>query len=104
MTIKSLNITQALNNARSLIQSDQPLSPIGKAALQVLIDAAALLTQRGSATSNNSSLPPAMDPNRPRKRRSQSKGQKRQPGGQKGPKGSTLKRVDQPGYCRGYPD
>lgn len=55
-----------------------------------------MLTQRGNANSNNSSLPPAMDPNRSRKRRSQSKGEKRKPGGQKGHKGSTLKRVDQP--------
>ena len=96
MTIKSLNITQALSEARSLIQSDEPLSKTEKSAIQVLIDAVVLLTNRVNTNSGNSSIPPAMDPNRPRKRRSQSKGKKRKPGGQKGHKGSTLKKVEHP--------
>ena len=96
MSIKGLNVTQALREAQILIQSDQPLSASGKATLQVLIDAVTLLIQRENTNSGNSSVPPAMDPNRPRKRRSQSKGQKRKPGGQKGHKGSTLKRVEHP--------
>ena len=79
-----------------LIQSNKPLSQAGKAVIQTLIDAITLFTQRESTNSGNSSVPPMMDPNRPRKRRSQSKGNKRKPGGQKGHKGCTLKRVEHP--------
>jgi transposase len=95
ITVKSLNVSQAVLKANELLKDEKSLSESAKSTIQTLIDAVTLLSTRLGMNSNNSSIPPSMDPNRARKKR-QSKGIKRKPGGQNGHKGTTLKKVDNP--------
>ena len=50
----------------------------------------------GKKNSNNSSMPPSQDPNRPKPNQSLRKASGKKPGGQKGRLGSTLKRISTP--------
>lgn len=95
ITVKSLNVSQAVKNAMSLLESNASLSPEDQSTIQTLIDAVNLLSNRLGINSTNSSKPPSQDTNRVRKK-TQSKGVARKPGAQEGHKGSTLKRIDNP--------
>lgn len=72
------------------------LSESDRRTIQALIDAVTVLSNRLSTDSSNSSIPPSLDPNRPRDTKRQSPGEKRKPGAQQGHAGTTLKRVHNP--------
>jgi transposase len=93
----SLNISQTVCDAEQLLMREEQLSEPARVTIQSLIDAVTLLSNRLKTDSSNSSLPPSLDPNRPRHtKQRQSAGGKRKPGAQKGHKGTTLKRVSNP--------
>lgn len=96
MTTTSLNISQAVCDAEQLLLREVLLSASDRATIQSLIDAVTLLSNRLGTDSSNSSIPPSLDPNRPRHVRRQSPGEMRKPGAQKGHKGATLKKVSKP--------
>ena len=95
MTIENINFTAAIKNIRALIKKDKNISPALVAAIELILMINAILLNQKNLNSRNSSKPPSQDPNRPRKI-PKDKEAKRKPGGQKGHKRSTLKKVDNP--------
>ena len=96
LTRTPLNITQTIIDAEQLLSREVALSASDRAIIQTLIEAVTALSNRLGTDSSNSSIPPSLDPNRPRGKRKQSPGEKRKPGAQKGHEGTTLKRVNTP--------
>lgn len=92
----SLNIFQTIGDAEQLLLREVQLSASDRGTIRMLIDAVTMLTNRLKTDSSNSSMPPSLDPNRPRDSKKQSPGERRKPGGQEGHKGNTLKRVSNP--------
>jgi len=95
-TKTSLNVFQTVSDGQQLLISEEQLSASVRGTIQALIDVVMVLSNRLSTNSSNSSIPPSLDPNRPRDTRRQSPGEKRKPGAQKGHEGTTLKRVANP--------
>lgn len=93
MKIDSIDVETAITNARQLIENEAELSPALRSALEILLLLVTLLMHRLGLNSNNSSKPPASDPNRKKKSRSRSN---KLTGGQKGHIGTTLVKVDDP--------
>ena len=94
MTVENIDVSAAVEKIRSLLKEEKNLSPSFKASVELLILVVSLLTNRLGRNSRNSSLPPSQDPHR--KKKIKSKGDKRKPGGQKGHKGSTLEKINNP--------
>ena len=94
MTLKSINIEEAVARVRQLLADESGLSPALRAAIEVILLLVALLVERVGITSRNSSLPPSQDPNRPKKSRQNTEGKK--PGGQPGHKGHYLALTEHP--------
>jgi len=92
----SLNIFQTIGDAEQLLLREVQLSASDRATIRTLIDAVTMLSNRLKTDSSNSSIPPSLDPNRPRDSKEQRPGERRKPGGQEGHKGNTLKRVSNP--------
>jgi transposase len=84
-----------------MLMGEMVLSNDHRAIVRALIDAITLLSNRLNSDSSNSSLPPSLDPNRPRHVRKQSVGEKRKPGAQPGHEGWTFKRVPNPNAVHG---
>ena len=94
MKIEDIDVDSSINAVKELLKQEKDLSPALRSALEVLLILVALLVNRVSLNSKNSSKPPSTDPNR---KKSSKKGTgHRQPGGQKGHNGTTLKPVDDP--------
>ena len=94
MKIEGIDVDAAINSVKSLLKEDRDLSPALRSALEVLLVLVALLLNRITLNSNNSSKPPSTDPNR---KKSGKKGKSdRKPGGQNGHNGTNLKKVDAP--------
>ena len=94
MTIEDIDVDSAIDSVKSLLKEERDLSPALKSALEILLLLVALLLNRITLNSKNSSKPPSTDPNRTKtSRRGKSK---RKPGGQKGRNGTTLQKVDDP--------
>src|SRR5271154_212838 len=93
VTIDKLNITETLEQARRLLESDQQISPALKAMFEMLLMIIALLAGRLGLNSKNSSKPPSTDSNG--KKKTRQKGDKK-PGGQPGRTGKNLEPVDNP--------
>jgi transposase len=85
----------AIANTRKLLDEEKNISPALKAAVEIIITLFQILIENHYVTKNskNSSLPPAMDPNRQKKSKSQNE---RKPGGQPGHEGKTLQPVPNP--------
>jgi transposase len=98
-----LHISQTIIDAKQLLMRDVALSLSERATIQALIDAVTVLSNRLNTDSSNSSIPPSLDPNRPRDTIKQSPGEKRKPGAQKGHKGTTLKRISDPDEIEDIP-
>ena len=64
VTIDSIDVEKAIQNAKALIAAEPDLSAGLKSALDVLLILVAVLVNRVTLTRNNSSKPPASDPNR----------------------------------------
>ena len=93
MKVDNIDITATIDNARKALAADASASPSVKAMMEMLILVISLLCKRLQLDSKNSSIPPSQDPNREKQSKSANK---RKPGGQKGRKGVTLQKVDNP--------
>lgn len=98
MTVENINVSTAIDRARSLVKEDKTLSPAVAATIELLITIVTILLNQKNLNSQNSSKPPSQDPNREKKTRKDKgvKRGKRKPGGQKGHPGSTLDPVEKP--------
>lgn len=92
--ITKLKITDTINNARKLLETDKQISPALKAMMEMLLMIVALLAGRLSLSSDNSSKPPSSDQNREKKKKD--KDSQKKPGGQPGRTGVNLKPVADP--------
>lgn len=92
--ITKLKITETINNARKLLETDKQISPALKAMFEMLLMIVVLLAQQLSLSSRNSSKPPSSDRNREKKKNE--KNHQKKPGGQPGRVGVNLKPVDDP--------
>ena len=94
MKIEDIDVDSSINSVKELLKKEKDLSPALRSALEVLLLLVALLLNRMTLNSKNSSKPPSTDPNR---KKSSKQGQSsRKPGGQKGRNGTTLQPVDDP--------
>ena len=94
MKVDNLNITKSIQNLEVLLEQEKDISPALRAAFEVMILIVNLLVNKLGLNSRNSSKPPSQDPNR---KKDPKKGkEKRKPGGQKGHKGRTLEKVENP--------
>jgi transposase len=93
MTISNIDVKATIEQVKSLIAAEKDLSPALKASLDVLLVLVSLLVDRFGLNSKNSSKPPSADPNRTKELKSTSD---RKPGGQRGRRGTTLLKFDDP--------
>ena len=94
MKIDAIDVDSSINSVKELLKKEKDLSPALRSALEVLLLLVALLLNRMTLNSKNSSKPPSTDPNR---KKSSKQGQSsRKPGGQKGRNGTTLQPVADP--------
>lgn len=93
MKIDSLDVDGAINNVKQLLEKERDLSPALKSALEVMLLLVAVLINRVSLNSKNSSKPPSSDPYRGKTSRKRSN---RPSGGQKAHIGTTLTQVMEP--------
>jgi len=94
LKIEDIDVDSAIDSVKSLLKEERDLSPALKSALEILLLLVALLLNRVTLNSKNSSKPPSTDPNR--KKTSRKGKSDRKPGGQKGRNGTTLQKVDDP--------
>ena len=94
MKIEDIDVDSSINSVKDLLKKEKDLSPALRSALEVLLVLVALLLNRMTLNSKNSSKPPSTDPNR--KKLSRQGQSSRKPGGQKGRNGATLQPVADP--------
>jgi len=100
MTVENINVEAAIKRVNDLIVQERDLSPALKASLEVLLLLVTILANRLGLNSKNSSKSPSSDPNRKKKSKEQAT---RQPGGQQGHKGTTLKPFPDPDLVKVIP-
>jgi transposase len=88
-----INITEAVDSTRKLLETDKKISPALRAMIEMLLLIISLLSGTLGLNSQNSSKPPSIDPNRKKKPRG--KGTNK-PGGQPGRIGTNLEPVSNP--------
>lgn len=93
MKADKINITETVDSARKLLETDKKISPAVRAMLEILLMIITLLAGKLGLNSQNSSKPPSTDPNRKKKKRG--KGNNK-PGGQPGRVGTNLEPVSNP--------
>jgi transposase len=93
LNLNKINITETIDNARKLMESDKQISPAVSAMIELLLMIITLFADRFGLNSQNSSKPPSTDPNRKKKKRNNGTNK---PGGQPGHVGTTLQPVDNP--------
>lgn len=93
MTIENIDVTATLERVNKQLKNDTEISDTTRSLIEVLVLIVTLLVSRLGLNSRNSSKPPSADPNRQKIPRT-GKGKKQ--GGQKGHKGSTLEKVEDP--------
>jgi len=93
LKIDSIDVDSAINQVKQLLETERNLSPALKSALEVLLLLVSVLLNRITLTSQNSSKPPASDPNRKKGTRRKSD---KPSGGQTSHVGTTLRKVDDP--------
>jgi transposase len=94
VSISKVDVTETLKNAKQLLETEKDLSPAIKAMMKVLLMLVSVMADRLSLNSSNSSIPPSQDLNREKKKKANRS--KKKPGGQKGHKGTTLKKIANP--------
>lgn len=87
------DVATAIKEAKAGLKAPGELSPEFRASVEKLVEIATKTMGYANLNSQNSSLPPSFDPNRKKKKNGKSV---KSSGGQKGHKGSTLKRVEHP--------
>ena len=95
MSIGKIDITKAIEDARSALEADSSMSKETRAIMNILIIVVSLLTEKLGLNSSNSSKPPSSDPFRKKKVSAKKNGAKK-PGGQEGRKGTNLSPVQDP--------
>ncbi len=93
MTIENIDVTSTLERVNKQLKNDTDMSETTRSLIEVLVLIVTLLVNRLGLNSRNSSKPPSSDPNR---KKSPNKGKAKKRGGQKGHKGCTLVKVDDP--------
>ena len=93
MKIESIDVPEAINKVRKILEEEKRIPSSLKAAIEILILLVTILANRLKLNSSNSSKPPSTDPNR--KRKLKASGDKKQ-GGQFGHKGDRLEKVKNP--------
>lgn len=93
MTLDKINITETIENARKLLETDKQVSPALRTMFEMLLMIITLFAARLGLNSKNSSKPPSTDPNRKKKKKTNSNNK---PGGQPGRVGKTLEPVTHP--------
>lgn len=94
MKADKINITETVESARKLLETDKMISPALRAMFEMLLMIITLLAGKLGLNSQNSSKPPSTDPNR-KKKTGDNKGNNK-PGGQPGRVGKNLEPVDNP--------
>jgi len=89
-----INITETVDSARKLLETDKQISPALRAMFEMLLMIITLLAGKLGLNSKNSSKPPSTDLNR-KKKKTGNKGNNK-PGGQPGRVGKNLEPVDNP--------
>lgn len=92
MKIETINVEETIEATKKLLAEDPNVSPALKSSFELLLLLITVLLNRLGLNSDNSSKPPSSDPNRKKKKKSTGK----KKGGQKGHKGTTLQKVDNP--------
>ena len=93
LKIENINVEESIANVRQLLKEEKNLSPTLSVALDLLLTLITLLLNRLGLNSQNSSTPPASDPNRKKQTKS---GNGKKAGGQKGHTGKHLELEDDP--------
>jgi transposase len=91
--LDGIDIDAMLAEVELTLLTDKTVSPSLASMIKVLILAVKLLTNGAGLNSSNSSNPPSSDPNRLKPIRKESG---KEPGGQNGHTGSTLRQIDAP--------
>lgn len=94
MTTNGIDIAKAIENAKKALEKESSVSPSFKATMELLIVIVVLLANKLGLNSSNSSKPPSTDPKGIKKKKR--KKSDKNPGGQKGHKGSRLEPVTNP--------
>ena len=100
MTIDSVNITKAIEDAEEFLKKNLGLSSDAKALVNMLLLVIRLLLNKVGLNSRNSSTPPSKDPNRGKVKKSKST---KKSGGQEGHEGTTLTKVANPDVIKDLP-
>jgi transposase len=82
LKIDSIDVDSSINSVKELLKQEKDLAPALRSALEVLLVLVALLLNRTTLNSKNSSRPPSADPNR--KKSSRQGKCERKPGGAEG--------------------
>ncbi len=93
MTVENIDVSGTLERVKAQLKEDQDMSATTRSLIEVLILIVSLLVNRLGLNSRNSSTSPSNDPNRKKASR---KSSTKKPGAQKGHKGTTLVKVDDP--------
>lgn len=94
MTTDGIDISKAIDNAKKALEGEKGVSPSFRVTMELLLTIIALLVNKLGLNSSNSSKPPSTD-SKSKKNKNRKKTGK-QPGGQKGHKGSRLEPVSEP--------
>jgi len=93
MKLQNIDIQEAINKVKQLLEEDPHVSKSLKAAIEVLLLLINLLCGRFNLNSKNSSTPPSEDKNRKKKSREKTN---KKPGAQSGHVGARLEKVSDP--------
>ena len=93
MKIENINVEQAINQVKKVMDEDKTLSSSLRTSLELLLVLVSILLNRLNLNSKNSSKPPSSDPNREKGNKN---GNGNKAGGQKGHVGKHLKLVEDP--------
>ena len=93
MKLENFDIDETLKEIESLLSTEKNISPALLSMIKIMVTLLKLLTNQIGLNSNNSSKPPSSDPNRLKPTRKKSG---KNPGGQKGHVGTTLKQIEEP--------
>ncbi len=93
MKIEKIDISKSIENLKQLLSEEKNISPVMKAAIEMILVIVSLLAGRLSLNSNNSSKPPSSDPNR---KKPEKKASDKKQGGQLGRVGKNLVAIETP--------
>ncbi len=93
MAPQEINIRETIKDAQEMLDTETGISPAFRSMFKLLLVLVQFLADKHGLNSRNSSKPPSSDPNREKNKKPPGK---KNPGGQKGHKGTTLTPVDDP--------